>query len=309
MDFRELFYARWDGMSIPNPDIAQVAEYAGGMAGKMFHRQFVSEERDNPVLRLSGLGKYSIVEVLAKKFGLLKQGGDHTVDNQCRLRFLAGDLFECTFYVMLHQLGFTVNETQKSISWHGVDGHTDFIVTTPEGEQVLLELKTANDYYFKQIKKWIGDERGYLTQLITYQECVGLPAYWVFYNKDTSEIFIKALEDVPEEQREQRHKRALGLVKAFNECESWEDFPLFCQVPPPKIEKLKDGTHKTWSDTGLLKLYIGDYDYVKPELFYVVDRKKNDYGKLRNYVTDFVYPEKHANLKPDIYESALHFDH
>ena len=52
-------------------------------------------------------------------------------------------------------------------------------------------------------------------------------------------------------------------------------------------------------------MYVGDYDFKKPELFYVVDRKKNDYSKLRNYVTDFVYPKEHLDRKPDITECAL----
>lgn len=308
MSFRDEFVPRWESKVMPNEAIQYATDKAGDMAKAMFKRQYASLERDNPVLRLSGLGKYSIVEVLAKKFGLIQQGGDSTVDNECRLRFVTGDLFECQMYVILNSLGFEVLETQKSISFQGVSGHTDFIVRNPSGEKYLLELKTANEYYFKQIKKWIGDERGYLTQLVTYSHCVGLPAAWIFVNKNTSELFVKELADVPQEQRDARFKRAQAVVKAFNECPTFEDFPLFCQVPPPKIEKLKDGTLKYWED-GSLKMYVGDYDFVNPDLFYVVDRKHNDYKKMRNYVTDFRYPEKYVHLKPDITESALHFNH
>jgi hypothetical protein len=299
---------KWEGsMSMPSLDNIPFAEEAGKMAGKMFKRQYASLERDNPVLRLSGLGKYHIVELLAKKFGLLPQGGDDTVSHECRLRFLTGDLFETQMYVILNSFGFKVLETQATIDFNGVSGHSDFIIEMPDGSKYLLELKTANSFYFKQIKKWIGDERGYLTQLVTYSHCLDLPAAWIFVNKDTSEIFIKELTDVPQEIRDNKLKRANHLVKAFNECTSFEEFPRYCMVPPPKIEKTKSGEYKYWDD-GSLRLYVGDNDFKKPELFYVVDRKKNDYGKLRNYVTDFVYPEKYANLKPDIQESALHFD-
>jgi hypothetical protein len=307
MSFKSEFMERWEQQSMPNPQIEYATKEAGEMAGKMFTRQYASLERDNPVLRLSGIGKYSIVELLAKKFGLLPQGGDDTVSNECRLRFITGDLFECQMFVVLNSLGFEVLETQKTIVWNGVSGHTDFIVRAPSGEVSLVELKTANDYYFKQIKKWIGDERGYLTQLCTYSDATQLPAAWLFVNKNTSEVFIKELTDVPLDIREAKLLRAKKLIEAFNECPSFEDFPLFCQVPPPKIEKFKSGEHKFWED-GSLRLYVGDYDYKRPELFYVLDKKKNDYGKMRLYVTDYLYPEKYQDHKPDIQDQALRYD-
>jgi len=308
MKFRDAFMDKWNNtMSLPSEDYRDFTINAGEMAKAMFNRQYAQTERDNPILRLSGLGKYHIVELLAKKFGLIEQGGDFTVDHACRLRFMTGDLFECQMYVILNSFGFKVVKTQQTIDFNGVSGHSDFIIEMPDGSKYLLELKTANNYYFKQIKKWIGDERGYLTQLVTYSHCLDLPAAWVFVNKDTSEVFIKELTDVPQEIRDAKLKRAYHLVKAFNECPSFEEFPLYCRVPPPKIEKTKSGDYKYWDD-GSLRLYVGDYDFVNPELFYVTDRKKNDYGKMRIYVTDFVYPEKYAHLKPNIEESALHFD-
>lgn len=306
--FRDEFNALWNGHSIPSESLIPVTEHAGMMATQMFKRQYATLERDNPVLRLSALGKSSIVELLAKKFGLIPQGGDDTVSNECRLRFVTGDLFECQAYIFLSSLGFEVLQTQTDIDWHGVKGHSDFIVKTPSGVKYLIELKTANNYYFKEIKKFIGDERGYLTQLCTYSDALGLPAAWMFVNKDTSEVFIKELTDVPEVHRAKAFKRALGVVKAFNNCDEYADFPLYCNVPPPKIEKYKDGTHKFWED-GSLKLYVPDHSFSgRPDLFYVVDRKKNDYHVYRNYVTDFVGYDKYPSSKPDINKFALEND-
>lgn len=308
--FKDEFEERWSKDSTFRyvTDSTAYADVAADMVRHSLIRQYVGlEDESNPILRLSGLGKYSIVELLAKKFGIIEQGGDRTVSEQCRFRFSVGDIFEAQMYFLLQHWGFQVIETQKTITWNGVSGHTDFIVLTPGGETCLVELKTANDFYFKQVKKWIGDERGYLTQLLCYNDVTKLPAYWLFYNKDTSEMMVKPLDSVPEDVRKQRLERAAKLVKIFNDCESFDDYPLFCCPPPPKIEKLKDGTHKYWED-GSLRLYIGDYDISHPELFYILDRKKNDYGKMRNYVVDFNYPEKHLDKKPDIQQLALQFD-
>lgn len=303
-NFRDGFMEKWDSKSLPNVNLEYATNHAGELAKAMFKRQYASTDRDNPILRLSGVGKYHIVELLAKKFGLLPQGGDDTVSQECRLRFMTGDLFETQMYVILNALGYEVLETQTDVVFDGVAGHTDFVIRKPDGSKYLLELKTANEYYFKQIKKWIGDERGYLTQLVTYSHALDLPAAWLFVNKNTSELFVKELTDVPADLRQQKLVRARHLIRAFNECKRYEDFPLYCRVPPPKIEKYKDGTHKYWED-GSLRMYVGDYDFKKPELFYVVDRKKNDYSKLRNYVTDFVYPKEYLDRKPDITECAL----
>lgn len=270
-------------------------------------RQYISCERYNPVLRLSNLGKSSIIELLAKKFGLIKQGSDGTVSEECRLRFVIGDLFEPIVTFMLKRYGFTINSNQEEVDWNGVKGHTDMVVTTPKGERCVLELKTANDRYFKQIKKSIGDERGYLTQLCTYSECLKLPAYWLFMNKNSQELFVKPLESVPEEQRVKALRRAKRVVEVVNSCEEFDEFPNFCKVPPPCIEKYRDGSYK-YHDDGTLKMYIRAYSMTSPDLFYVMKEGKTDYGARRNYVYDYIYPTRYANLKPDIQSEAMKYD-
>lgn len=270
-------------------------------------RQYISTERYNPILRLSSLGKSSIIELLAKKFGLIQQGSDGTVSEQCRLRFCIGDVFEPIFGFMLQRYGFSILSMQEEVEWNGVKGHTDMLVTTPNGETCVLELKTANDRYFKQVKKNIGDERGYLTQLCCYSECLKLPAYWVFLNKDTQEIYVKPLLSVPEEQRMQALKRAKHITEIYEKCESYEDFPLYCKIPPPSIEKYKDGTYKYHED-GRLKMYIRAYSISNPELFYIMEEGKTDYGSKRNYVIDYIYPEKYLDRKPNIEDEAMRYD-
>ena len=313
MSFENEFLSFWtQPFCTPPPtdrtEWLQYAKEAGEGVTSNLLRQYVSTERDNPVLRLSSLGKSSIVELLAKKFGMIPQGSDETVNEQQRSLFLVGDIFEHTVMFNLKRWGFTINSTQEDINWHGIGGHSDAVVTTPNGEKCLLEFKTANEYYFKQVRKFLGDERGYLTQLLTYSDALQLPAYWLFCNKNSSEIYIKPLASIPEQYRIKAFKRALGVVKAFNNCDEYADFPLYCNVPPPKIEKYKDGTHKFWED-GSLKLYVPDHSFGgRPELFYKVDRKKNDYHVYRNYVTDFVGYDKYPSAKPDINRFALEND-
>jgi hypothetical protein len=314
MSFEHEFLEKWTApfcLAPPedNTEWLAYAKEAGEGVTANLTRQYISTERDNPVLRLSSLGKSSIVELLAKKFGLVPQGSDETITEQQRSLFLVGDIFEHTVMFNLRRWGFTINTTQEDINWHGISGHSDAVVTTPNGEKCLLEFKTSNEYYFKQVHKFLGDERGYLTQLCCYSDALSLPAYWLFVNKNTSEVYVKPLSSIREEDRTRAFKRALGVVKAYNECTEYEDFPLYCHVPPPKIEKYKDGTLKYWED-GSLKLYVPEHSFSgRPELFYKVDRKKNDYHTYRNYVTDFVGYDKYPDKKPDIQKFALEHNH
>jgi hypothetical protein len=310
MSFEQEFLEHWTKpfCEPPPTDSTEWQEYAKeageGVTANLL-RQYVSTERDNPVLRLSSLGKSSIVELLAKKFGLLPQGSDETVNEQQRSLFLVGDIFEHTVMFNLKRWGFKIISTQEDINWHGISGHSDAVVETPSGERCLLEFKTANEYYYKSVHKSLGDERGYLTQLCCYSDALQLPAYWLFVNKNTSEIYVKPLVSIPEQQRVKALKRALGIVKAYDECTEYEDFPLFCNVPPPKIECYKDKTLKYWED-GSLKMYVPDHSFGgRPELFYKVNRVKNDYHVYRNYVTDFVGYDKFPDKKPDIQKFAL----
>jgi hypothetical protein len=307
--FETEFYEKWNSFGTgTNKSLAEAAEKAGAMCAHAFHRQYVNDREENPILRVSSLGKSHAVELIAKKFGLIQPGGDRTVSPECRLRFVTGDLFEAQMYMLLSSFGFTIEETQTEINWHGVKGHSDFIVRTPEGERCLLELKTANDYYFKAVQKSIGDERGYLTQACCYSEALGLPLYWVFLNKDTSKIFVKPLVSVPAEQRAKALRRARLVVDAFEQCESFEDFPLFVNVPPPKIEKYRDHSYRV-DDDGNPLLYIPDYFISKPELFYDYEVRNTCYGKPRMYVTGLRGYDKHPERKPlDLFQYALQFD-
>jgi hypothetical protein len=306
-NFMDEFYAQWNQSGTgTNEALEGAAEEAGRMCAHAFNRQYVKDREENPILRLSSLGKSHAVELLAKKFGIIPTGGDRTVSPECRLRFVTGDLFEAQMYMLLSSFGFTIEQTQTDIDWHGVKGHSDFIVVTPSGERCLLELKTANDFYFKAVHKTIGDERGYLTQACCYSEALNLPLYWVFLNKDTSKIFIKPLVTVPADVRNRALNRAKMVVNAFEQCQRFEDFPLFVNVPPPKIEQYKDHSFKL-DDDGNPLLYIPDYFINKPELFYEIRHGKTSYGKPRMYVTDFkgydLYPER----KPEILKYALRF--
>jgi hypothetical protein len=291
-----------------NTSYETFADEMGQAVAHSIKRQYVFEETHNPVLRLSSLGKTPAFELCAKKVGLLKQSGKHTVSEQHRLLFSIGDYVECWLRFTLKRLGYTILEEQTDVSWNGVGGHIDFLVSSPDGSIHLLECKSANDYYFTQVKKGIGDERGYLTQLLTYDECMrekypDLQSHWVFVNKNTSELQVIDLESIPKAKRTATLKRAKSVVKAFEKCQTADDIYKYTQPPPPSIEQTRTGVLKYWED-GTPKMYV-PCSIANPDLCYITESRKTDYGKARLYVLDYNYPEHLQKHKPNIIEQAL----
>lgn len=308
MTFDKEFYAAWKENHEHKVNSLLVANFARS-CGLVFDRQYNSERKASPILRISSLGKTSFVEALGKKFGLIQQGDDSGISEQCRFRFLTGDMFEPMFEALLLLYGFEIIQTQTEVNWQGISGHIDYVVRTPEGEEALLELKTANEYYYKScMQGTVGDERGYLTQLLLYQEAIGVPAYWVFLNKNDQSIGVKPLESVAEHSRIKAKQRAEQFLDVYEKCERFEDYPLYCLPPPPKVEVYKDGEIKLWEDL-TPKLYIPQGYLKNPELFYKIKVEKI-YGKERNYVIGWNYPDPSKakdghKTYPDLIEYAL----
>jgi hypothetical protein len=275
-------------------------------------RQYVHEELVNPVLRLSALGKTPAFELVGKKLGLIKQAGKHTLTEQHRLLFCIGDFIENWLYFTFLRIGYEVVEQQTDIYWQGVHGHIDFIIKDEKGQHHLIECKSANDYYFTQVKKFgIGDERGYLTQLLTYDACMrdkypDLVSSWVFVNKNTSELCVIPLLSIDEGTRTEALRRANSVVRAYNKATEPDDCYKLVQPPPPSIEKTKTGVIKYWAD-GKPKLYCPSV-VSHPDFCYVLNKVKNDYGKIRDYVVDYNYPEHLQDFKPNVVEQALAYN-
>lgn len=273
-------------------------------------RQYLIEEENNPVLRISSIGKTPACELVAKKLGLLRQAGKHTVSERQRLTFCFGDYVEQWLSLTLLRFGYKIKESQTKVTWNGVDGHIDFLVEDTDGKVYLLECKSANDYYFKSVSKYgIGNERGYLTQLSCYHDVLkdkypGLKSFWIFVNKNTSEVAL--IEHKPEhEKTREALQHAASVIKAYNKASEPDDLWKVVQPPPPTVEVTRTGEPKFWED-GTPKMYVPS-SVIHSELFYVIKRVKTDYGKLRDYVIDYKYPEHLQEYKPDIIFQALNY--
>lgn len=290
-------------------------------------------------LRLSTLGKYSEIELAAKYFGIV----NYNPPTELRIKrlLLDGFLFEAELMFELRLYGYEIMDTQHEVTWHGITGHPDFLVVTPESETWVVDAKTCNDFYFKTItRNHVYDDRGYMTQLALYSEATGFPACLVFKNKDTSEIAVffmdgtiqrhviseKVAVDVkeytPNEEYTdvvlERIERAKEVTQFLvTGCDEWDDVFAKWHPPTPKMEmeyiyewsedlnkRVKVGETPVMLD-GKPKFYVpSNVEY--PELMYELSEGVTAYGKKRMYVTDFKYPERYLHNKPnlmDVYEN------
>lgn len=262
----------------------------------------------NPPLRLSSLGGIHAFELLGRKMGLYP---DVPSSNSVvtKLIFCIGDFVEAYINYFLQRSGCTILSKQKDVFWNGVPGHTDTIIEL-DGKEYLLEIKTASERYFKEVnsRKYPGNERGYLTQLLAYQEALGLSreqCVWVFYNKATNALGFFPLSNVPEEEIEAARGRALMLIDLYNRCQHKDDVYKLTQPPPPCVEQTRGGDAKFHED-GTIKLYP-HYSVSNPEIMYILNEGKTDHGTPRKYILDYNYPAHLQSFKPNALEDALYY--
>lgn len=273
-------------------------------------RQFLCEEQTHPPLRLSSLGKTPAFELLGKKLGLIEQGSKHTVNEGLKLIFSLGDWFETYLIFMLRRAGYSIISQQDEVKWNGVTGHIDVRVMGTDGIEHLLEIKSANDWYASDTFKrgYPLDDRGYLTQLLTYAECLEIPrerSHWVMWNKNTGEIRVMDLSNVPEDVASERLIRGKRIVDAYRNCETPADLYSTVKPPPPAIEM--DKNHKpVLDDNGQLKLYVPSV-VNHPDFCYKIVEGKTRWGKKRDYVIDYNYPDEFSAYKPDIFRDSRRF--
>jgi len=241
-------------------------------------------------LRLSQLGKPAVMQALWG-MGFEYDGG---IALKQRITFHLGDVFESLLIFILEAAGYKIVDHNNSTLFHetvggdnrivynGVPGHSDIVVESPEGEKFIIEAKTANDRYYTSFMKKPDDERGYVTQLALYEQCLGLPGCWVFFNKNTSEIGVQFLTD---ELREQATNRANHLIPLLTECTDWGKLAEYVhdgllQAPPPAPEVFKR------SQTGAC-LVPPSMKFTKyRHVFYDIVVDNNGYNKPTEYVVD-----------------------
>jgi hypothetical protein len=249
-------------------------------------------------LRLSQLGKPAVLQAL---WGMgFEHDGDIALKQ--RITFHIGDVFESLLVFLLEAAGYKIVDHNNNNLFHetvegdnrivydGVPGHSDIVVESPEGERFIVEAKTSNDRYFNSFMKNPDDERGYVTQLALYEECLGLPGCWVFFNKNTSDIGVQFLTD---ELRNKAKARVDGLIPLLTECVTWRTLADYVnagllQAPPPSPEVYKR------EQTGAY-LVPPSMKFTKyRHCFYDIVKEPNGYGKSTEYVigvrTKIVHP-------------------
>lgn len=273
----------------------EYAKVASTMVFESLYRQYIYDETSVDFMRLSSVGKTAALDLAAKKFGVIPVGNISTVDAQQRLLFWSGDAFECWVYFQLRRLGYTVT-TQQVVYYNGVPGHIDFLCIRDD-EKFVLETKTANDYYFKQVSQFgVGDERGYLTQLGGYAEALGVPAYWLFVNKNTSELLVIPCE---KELYAPRLKRLDTIINCLNSINTFEEAYEHLRPVPPSVELYKG--KPVLDDNGKPLLYVPS-SVSHPDIHYVHETRKTKYSKTRKYVLGY----NPLYTRSDIYDDALH---
>lgn len=189
--------------------------------------------------------------------------------------FHAGDTFEADFYFHLHRFGYHVKETQVTVNYRGIVGHTDMIISEG-GSDVLLELKTCAANRFNLMSR--GQKNmplTYLTQMAVYQKELNIPAYWVLYNKDDSDIAV-----VPYTVDEETLARADYLIDSLASVDSWEEAYSWFNPPPPEAEKYQS------SLTGNYKVPQCVDKQLAPHIYEIVETL-NNYKKMTRYVTHY----------------------
>lgn len=258
-------------------------------------RQYITDGTNGNFLRLSSIGKTPALDLAAIQFGHVERI-PFTCTAQQKLLFWTGDMFESWVYFQLCRMGYSVSQ-QLEVNYYGVVGHIDFLCER-DGESFVLETKTANEFYFKQVKEYgVGDERGYLTQLGAYSEALGVPGYWLFMNKNTSELLVIPCD---KEQYEPRLKRVRFIVDGLKVLTDFDEAYTLFRPVPPSVEITRD--RKPVLDNDKRPLLYVPSTVPNPSIHYVTESRKTKYGAARKYV--LAYHPAYGD-RSDIHDDAL----
>lgn len=199
----------------------ELAEYEAAVS-QSIKRQFTlsSPSRD---YRVSSLGKPAICQALTK----LGYGTEYQTANKLRYTYHTGDVFEAYLLTLAKKAGLRTYNEQREVNFNGILGHID-----AELDDFVLEVKTMSPYYYDKFVVNPNDDRGYITQLSVYSDCLDKPGVWLCVNKATSEVTLVPLT---EEVKAPYLKRAKALVPLLKGVKSIDDALAFT-VPKPVDE-------------------------------------------------------------------------
>lgn len=281
--FTELLKSQQDVLLQPTHLIKVYIGEFGDAITKRLHHQYIESMFDSTFLRPSCLGKIHPFDLLYSKFQTLPPS---SASEKSKLIFSLGDWFECWVGLTLKRLGYRVEEDVE-FTWQGIKGHTDLIVTDDDGQDYVLEIKTANSRYFNQVRdNGVTDERGYLSQLLIYSSAMRLPGYWLFVNKDNMDMMLIALNEVcPDELRKSKILSYGRLAMQYAFIEDILDIYDMYSPPPPGLERDRYQEPKVPH-----RCYVPAYAHY-PNVYYQIKEGRTEYGAKRQYVTGMKYPE------------------
>lgn len=217
----------------------EVLQWYGEEMERCLKRQFTTERHeDHTGLRMSQLGKPAVL-LSAEKLCL--DAPEIKPRYAMQYTFLTGDFFEQTLICLLHQYGCQIDSMQEELTFKGVKGHIDFCA-----DDVLVEAKTMSGHYWKSFTQEPDDDRGYVTQLHLYQQCMQQKdAVWLCVNKWTSELaLVELVWDDVYIQRAEQIIRDYKRIKTFNDIKKYFSVP---DLIPVNTRKNKIPPTMKWS--------------------------------------------------------------
>jgi len=249
------------------------------LVSESFYKQFCHKEGSHTTIRVSSLGKPAVLQSM-NVLGY----NDVPIDLLSKYRFHMGDTFEAYLIVMMDwyfRTNYNLKQYahQAELEFNGITGHIDFVQETPAGA-VVIEAKTMNDNYFQRFTKAPDDNRGYVTQLAIYSHCLGIPAFWVAFNKGTHELAVVAPEPNVTEAALIRANKVIPPLKEIRKVEQiWNHF----SAPPPVPEIYRK------TETGLYMVPESMRYSQFSEMFYAIGYGKDNYGRQKRYVVEPYY--------------------
>jgi len=181
------------------------------LAGHIFTRQFLTAEAEaaKGQIRLSACGRCPRQQAYVYH-GFEKAGKE--LDQRAKTVFFMGDMVELLIIALARLAGCNVVDygmEQKTVKLTvggvEIEGHPDGRIIADDGQEFLLECKSASSFAYERFERGDIDE-SYVAQINAYLEAIGLDnCCLVFINKDSGVMCEKIVK---------RDPNAMLLIKA-----------------------------------------------------------------------------------------------
>lgn len=238
-----------------NPDV--MGEHFAGIVD-------IFTEPPRSHIGVSSLGKPMPLLAL-KKFGY-----NEPIINRLRITFFTGHLMEMMIFKTMKSHNLPLHSEQAEVYFNGFLGHIDGCLG-----DILLEVKTMSSGYWQQFTNKPNNMRGYISQLAVYRDFMDMPAYWLCFNKETSEL---AIVPFPDEELDASIDEVTEKINKLESIETVNDLG-DCWLPSPPAEMYRKQATGKFLVPQNMKL-----SHYYPA-FYDIEKGENGYGKPQQYVT------------------------